>query len=192
MHMHNIIHFDELNSTNVYAHQHLAELNDFDVISCNLQNKGHGQYERSWFSSDKNGGNIYISIVLKPDNISHIDEFTRYIALMASRTLEKYGLKPTFKYPNDILIDGKKIAGFLAESEFIGQKLKGIVMGAGINLNLTQEEIKNIDIAATSIFLETGKNIDKDEFLNRFLDEFENSYKEFLVNGLKNIGEVKC
>ena len=190
--MRNVIHFDELNSTNVYAREHLAELNDFDIISCSLQNKGHGQYERSWFSSDKNGGNIYISIVLKPETISHIDELTRYIALMASRTLEKYGLKPTFKYPNDILINGKKIAGFLAESEFIGQKLKGIVMGAGINLNLTQDEIKNIDIPATSIFLETGKNVEKSEFLNRFLDEFENSYKEFLVNGLKNIGEVKC
>ncbi len=188
--MYRIINFDELDSTNVYSHQHLEELNNFDVVSCDLQPVGHGQFQRVWFSSNKNGGNIYISIILKPDNLNHLDELTRYVALIAAQTLEEYGLKPSFKYPNDILIEGKKIAGFLCESEFLGEKLKGVIAGCGINLNLTEEEVKNIDIPATSIYLETGKTIEKQEFLNKFLSKFENNYKDFLINGIK--GEVLC
>ena len=188
--MRSIKHFDELDSTNVYSHQHLEELNDFDIISCDMQSLGHGQFERKWFSSNKNGGNIYISIILKPDNISHLNELTRYVALRAKKTLERYNLKPNFKHPNDILINGKKIAGFLAESEFLGNKLKGVIVGAGINLNLDSEEVKNIDIPATSIYLETGNNIDKNEFLKNLIDDFEETYEDFLINGIK--GEILC
>lgn len=188
--MRSIIYFDELNSTSVYAHQHLEELQDFQVISCDLQTQGHGQFERVWYSSDKNGGNIYISIVLKPKDITYLNELTRFVALIGAKTLEEYGLKPSFKYPNDILIDGKKIAGFLAESEFLGQICKGVIVGCGINLNLEEDELKNIDIPATSIYNETGKNVDKNEFLDKFLFNFEKAYDDFLINGIK--GEVLC
>ena len=188
--MRSIRHFDELNSTSVYAHQYLEELDNFSVISCDMQSQGHGQFERVWYSSNKNGGNIYISIVLKPDNITHLNELTRYVALIGAKTLEEYGLKPTFKFPNDILINGKKIAGFLAESEFIGTKCKGVIVGCGINLNLDEEELKNIDIPATSIFNETNKQVDKQEFLDKFLSNFEKEYNDFLINGIK--GEVLC
>jgi len=188
--MRNVIHFDELNSTSIYAHKHLEELNDFDVISCDLQTQGHGQFERVWYSNNQNGGNCYISIILKPLNISHLDELTRYVALRAAETLKKYGLNPKFKHPNDILINGKKIAGFLAESEFLGEKCKGVIVGCGINLNLNEKDIQNIDIPATSIFLETGKNVNKKEFINQFLDDFQNVYDEFLEYGIK--GEILC
>jgi len=185
-----IKHFDELNSTSIYAHQHLEELNDFDIISCDLQTQGHGQFERVWYSSNQNGGNVYVSIILKPDNLAHLNELTRYVALIGAETIKEYGIKPHFKYPNDILINGKKIAGFLAESEFIGNKLKGVIVGCGINLNLNESDIKNIDIPATSIYLETGKNVDKNEFLDKFLSNFKNKYNDFLINGIK--GEILC
>jgi len=183
--MRRVIKFDELNSTSVYAHQHLEELNNMDVISCDLQTQGHGQFERVWYSSNKNGGNVYLSIILKPDNIEHLNELTRFIALIGAQTLEEYGLKPQFKFPNDILINGKKIAGFLAESEFIGTKCKGVIVGCGINLNLDNEDVKNIDQEATSIYLETSKRVNKEEFLNKFLNKFENEYDNFLINGIK-------
>ena len=188
--MFSIKQFCELNSTSVYAHKHLEELSDFDVISCDLQTQGHGQFERVWYSSDKNGGNIYVSIILKPKNLTYLNELTRYVALIGAKTLEEYHLNPTFKYPNDILINGKKIAGFLAESEFIGSTFKGVIVGCGINLNLEEEDVKNIDIPATSVYLETGKNVDKDEFLNKFLENFEKEYNKFLIEGIK--GEILC
>jgi len=188
--MRRIIHFDELNSTSVYSHQHLEELDNFDVISCDFQSGGHGQFERKWISSNENGGNIYISIILKPENITHLNELTRYTALIGAKTIKNYGLLPTFKFPNDILINGKKIAGILAESEFVGQNCKGVIVGCGINLNLDETYLSQIDQPATSIYVETGKNVDKNEFLELFLSNFEKEYNDFLINGIK--GEILC
>lgn len=179
-----IIKLDTVDSTSVWARKHLAELNDFDVVSADIQTTGHGQFERKWFSSSDNGGNIYISIVLKPVNIEHLNELTRYTSQIVSEALAEYGLKPDFKFPNDVLISGKKISGILAESVFVGSEFKGVVVGVGINLNLNEEELSNIDIKATSIFNETNKNVDKEEFLNRFMNIFENSYDNFVQNGL--------
>ena len=84
----------------------------------------------------------------------------------------------------------KKIAGFLAESEFLGTKLKGVIVGCGINLNLDENELKNINIPATSIYNETQKNVNKQEFLEAFLNNFKQDYDDFLNNGLK--GEKLC
>ena len=70
------------------------------------------------------------------------------------------------------------------------KKLKGIIIGCGINLNLDKDEVKNIDIPATSIFLETGKRVDKKEFINKLLDNFINNYNEFSEFGIK--GEILC
>jgi|GluameStandDraft_1065615.scaffolds.fasta_scaffold02784_16 BirA family biotin operon repressor/biotin-[acetyl-CoA-carboxylase] ligase len=179
-----IINFKEIESTSVWARKNLSDLNDFQVVSADVQSMGHGQFERSWYSSDKNGGNIYISIVLKPENIEHLNELTRFTSYIGAKTIEKYGIKAQFKFPNDILINGKKIAGILAESVFIGNEFKGVIVGIGINLNLNKEEVKNIDIPATSIFIETGNNIDKSEFLEKLLHNFKKEYDEFLKNGM--------
>ena len=179
-----ILHFKELESTSVWARKNLKDLEDFKVISADIQTMGHGQFERKWFSSDKNGGNIYISIVLKPENIEHLNELTRFTSYIGAKTIEEYGIKAQFKFPNDILINGKKIAGILAESVFIGNEFKGVITGIGINLNLTADEAKNIDIPATSIFIETGKNVSKDEFLEKLLNNFKKEYDNFLKNGM--------
>ncbi len=179
-----ILYFKELESTSVWARKNLKDLEDFKVISADIQTAGHGQFERKWFSSDKNGGNMYISIVLKPENIEHLNELTRFTSYIGAKTIEEYGIKAQFKFPNDILINGKKIAGILAESVFIGNEFKGVITGVGINLNLDEKEIKNIDIPATSVYLETGKNIEKSEFLEKFLYNFKKEYENFLENGM--------
>ncbi len=181
-----ILHFQELESTSVWARKNLKDLENFKVISADIQSMGHGQFERKWYSTDKNGGNIYISIVLKPENIKYLNELTRFTSYIGAKTIEEYGIKAQFKFPNDILINGKKIAGILAESVFIGNEFKGVIVGIGINLNLNSEDIQNIDIPATSIFLETGKNIKKCEFLEKLLNNFEKEYDGFLNNGMND------
>lgn len=188
--MRNFIHLDEIDSTSVWARARLAELQDFTLVYADLQTAGHGQFERKWFSSKENGGNAYVSLVLKPKNIEHLNELTRYASFKVAQTLEEYGLSPKFKYPNDVLIEGKKIAGILAESVFMGNDFKGVIVGMGVNLNLTKEEAKLIDIPATSIFIETGKNVIRDEFLEKLADNFEKDWEDFLTNG--NKGEMIC
>lgn len=179
-----IINFQELESTSVWARKNLKDLDDFKVISADIQSMGHGQFDRKWYSTGKNGGNIYISIVLKPENIEHLNELTRFTSYIGAKTIEEYGIKAQFKFPNDILINGKKIAGILAESVFIGNEFKGVIVGIGINLNLNEEDIQNIDIPATSIFLETGNNVEKSEFLEKLLNNFKKEYDSFLENGM--------
>lgn len=186
----NIIKIDTIDSTSVWARRNLARLNDFDVVSADIQSMGHGQFERKWYSSRENGGNIYISVVLKPDNITHLNELTRYTSVIVSDVLAEYGLKPDFKFPNDVLINGKKISGILAESVFQGEEFKGVVVGIGINLNLNKNELSSIDIPATSIFNETGRSVNKDEFLNRFMTHFDKMYDDFLKNGIKELSYV--
>ena len=78
----------------------------------------------------------------------------------------------------------------LSESVFLGNEFKGVVVGIGTNLNLDENEVKNIDIPATSVYIETGENVDKNEFLNKLLDNFKNDWEDFLVNG--NKGEMIC
>ena len=176
---------EEIDSTSAYARRNLVDLPNFKVISANVQTDGHGQFGRKWLSSAENGGNCYISIVLKPENIEHLNELTRFTSLMTAKTLAEYDLKAELKYPNDVLVNGKKIAGILAESVFMGTTFKGVIVGIGVNLNLGKSEVDTLDIEATSIYLETGKNIDKKVFIGKLLEKFAQNYAEFLEHGIK-------
>ncbi len=181
--MYSVDFFKEIDSTSAYARKNLANLPDLKVIGANLQTNGHGQFEKKWFSSDKNGGNCYISIVLKPKNIEYLNELTQYTSLIVAKTLQEYSLAPKLKYPNDVLINDKKIAGILAESVFLGNTFNGVIVGIGVNLNLDSNELNKINIEATSIYNETKKSVDKDEFIQKLLDIFFKSYENFLKNG---------
>lgn len=179
-----IINFAEIDSTNGYAKANLKDLADMTVLSADLQTAGHGQFERKWLSSNANGGNCYITIVLKPKNKEHVGKITSFASEIIAKTLEQYGLKPSFKYPNDVLISGKKIAGILAEATTHGEELIGIALGMGINLNLQKEELETIDQPATSIFNETGKLVDKIEFIKCLLDNFKKEYTNLIEYGI--------
>ncbi|MBQ3101512.1 biotin--[bacterium] len=179
-----IINFEEIDSTNSYAKANLKNLNDMTVLSTDLQTAGHGQFNRYWHSSNKNGGNCYITIILKPKNKEHVGKITSFASLIIGKTLEKYGLEPKFKYPNDVMISGKKIAGILAEATSHGEELIGIALGMGINLNLEKEELETIDQPATSIFNETGRVVDKIEFIKYLLDNFKREYTNLIEYGI--------
>ncbi len=179
-----IINFKEIYSTNAYAKAHFDDLEDMTVLSADLQTAGHGQFQRSWLSSNKNGGNCYITIVLKPKNKKHVEKITSFTSLIIAKTLEEYGLKPNFKYPNDVMISGRKIAGILAEATTKGEELLGIALGMGINLNLEADELSTIDQPATSVFCETGKIVDKIEFIKCLLDNFEREYTNLIEYGI--------
>lgn len=171
----NIINFEELNSTNAYAKDNLNNLKNFDVITANSQTAGYGQWGRKWINTGVD--NIYMTIILKPKKMS--DCFTnivRYTAICLCHVLEKYGVNPKIKEPNDVLINNKKIAGILAESITKGDYLKGIVIGIGINLNTNQKTLEKINQSATSLNLEINRTIDKNIFTNEFLQDFEKNY----------------
>ena len=86
-------------------------------------------------------------------------------------------------------INGKKISGILAESVIEKNILKGIILGCGVNLNCSKEDMENIDQPATSLNLETGMEVDREIFLKRVLDKFCLRYNKFIEDGFKLIRE---
>lgn len=187
----NIIELDTVDSTNLYAKANLANLADKSVVCADVQTSGHGRFNRAWI--DLGSGNIFMSLVLKPsDAFSYVyPNITQYFSVILCKVLEKYGLHPQIKWPNDVLINGKKIAGILSESVIKGSEFKGLVLGVGINLNASEESLKLIiDKEATALNLELNlETVDRKDFLNKLLDKFFENYDEFLLNGFSMIAD---
>lgn len=203
----NIIHFDELDSTNTYAKLHIEELPDKSVISTNIQAKGRGRFTRSWV--DLGSENIFMSFILKPSDALQpvYSNLTQYLSVVLCKQLESLMICPPpqpapsrgagdsshsqldvkIKWPNDVLLNGKKVCGILAESVIKQGKLKGIVLGIGINLNANQDDLNNIDIPATALNIEIGNPVNKKEFMEKLVENFFAGYEEFLNSGFINI-----
>ena len=184
----NYLYLDEVDSTNLYGKRNLDSLADKTVIVAKHQTSGRGRLNRSWL--DLGDENIFASLILKP-SLEFDEKFanlTQYLSVSLCRTFEKYGLNPQIKWPNDVLINGKKIAGILSETVMQGQNFKGLVLGFGVNISAGIEEVKQVtDKVVTSLFVETGKKVDCNEFLNILLNDFFEGYNEFLERGFEFI-----
>lgn len=184
----NTIYLEEVDSTNLYAKLNLENLADKTIIHADKQSAGRGRLQRSWV--DLGEGNLFLSFVLKPSNEFQeiYSNLTQYLSVVLCEILEEYGLKPQIKWPNDVLINGKKIAGILSETVMQGNNFKGLVLGIGVNLNASKEALTEIsDKEATALNLEAGKYIDKNDFFEKLTDKFFNNYERFLNEGFEFI-----
>jgi len=186
--------YEELSSTNDFALENLSDFDDRTIIYADVQTNGHGRFDREWVSD--NSENLYASIVLKPeiesDENSVLSNLTQYLCVKLAETLEKYGMRSSIKWPNDVLVNGKKIAGILAQANVSGSKFSGVVLGIGVNINMTQEELNLINQPATSLKVELQKTIDKKEFSRNLFEAFFEEYDEFLSKGFALIKKRYC
>lgn len=183
-----IVTLEEVHSTNSYALEYLPLFDDSTVIFTSHQTSGRGRYNRHWVCD--NSPNLYMSIVLKPENVTSypFPNLTQYLSVVVCRVLEnKFGLKPNIKWPNDILVDGYKISGILAESSMENNTIKGIVLGLGLNINMPTETLEKIDQKAISISVLKQQQYDVEDILHSICDEFFNRYDEFVYNGFEYI-----
>lgn len=173
----NIEYFKSIDSTNTFAKNIAPKSDEGMVIISDEQISGKGRVGREWISKENEG--IYFSIILKPDiDIMNASFLTQVAGAAMVSSLEKMGVESTIKWPNDIIVNGKKISGILTEMSAEIDQISYIVVGIGVNLyNQSFEE--EIESKATSLKKE-GYDIDKKEFLQRFFLEFEDLYKEFL------------
>lgn len=184
-----LFYLEQVDSTNKYAKNNIDKFTDMTVVYTSIQTSGRGRLQRTWnFMGEEN---IYASIILKPtEEYKEIySNLTQYLCLILAETFEEYNIIPKIKWPNDILVNNKKISGILAESVIVGSKLKGLVLGFGVNLNCNQEKLDLINQPATSLDIETGMKIDRDIFLNKILDKFCLRYNEFIDEGFLLIKE---
>jgi BirA family transcriptional regulator, biotin operon repressor / biotin---[acetyl-CoA-carboxylase] ligase len=135
----NHLHFEELDSTNVYAADLLAKTNPIDgtVISADFQTAGKGQYDRKWLSNK--GENIIMSIILLPDFLKASQQIylNIVITLGINDYLKDINSEFSIKWPNDIYHQDCKIAGILIQNQLQGESIKSSIIGIGLNLNQT-------------------------------------------------------
>ncbi|MBP3820918.1 biotin--[acetyl-CoA-carboxylase] ligase [bacterium] len=184
-----VIKLETVDSTNIYAKSHIENLCDRTIVHALRQSKGRGRFNRVWVDLGEN--NLFFSIILKPSKefSSVCPNITQYASLSLCHVLEKYGVSPKIKWPNDVMIDGeRKISGVLSETVMQGRELQGLVVGIGVNLNANKSDVENIpDRIVTALNLEIGKPVNMEVFLNEFLDEFFKNYDEFLKSGFQFI-----
>ena len=164
-----IIHLPSVDSTNKYAAAILHNKNATEgtVILADVQTRGKGQGDNTWLS-DK-GLNLLCSIILKPDFLPAFKQFylSMCIATGINDCLTDLGFRSQVKWPNDILINGKKVAGILIENTILSQNLHTSIAGIGLNVNQVSfpPEIPN----PASLAGETGKSYDVGQLLERLL-----------------------
>ena len=181
--MFKIIEFENLSSTNKFSLEKIDYYPSDTVIRAQIQSAGRGRFDRKWISDKKD--NCYISFILKP-NIKYRENFanlTQYLSIVLCELICQFGVFPEIKWPNDVLINGKKIAGILSEVSFSGEHFNGIVLGVGVNLNLQASEIAKLSIPATSLNIEISKHIDSDIFVEQLVEKFFENYDVLLKEG---------
>ncbi|MDR0734184.1 MAG: biotin--[acetyl-CoA-carboxylase] ligase [Elusimicrobiota bacterium] len=173
-----IIEFDALASTNTYAKENIDKLGHFDIVLAAVQTAGRGRRGRTWLSRE---GGLYFSVVLKPHKAQ--PAFTHAMALSVCDTLKAYGAPVYIKWPNDVLARGKKLCGILSEAVFENNFLKGIIIGAGINV--AQNEVKTDKPAVT--LKKLGIAADGKKLLNDILLLFGQNYNRLSEGGFSAI-----
>jgi BirA family biotin operon repressor/biotin-[acetyl-CoA-carboxylase] ligase len=146
------------------------------IVVCREQTAGRGQRDNRWVSAP--GENLTMSLIIRPAGIASDKLFllSKAFSLAVVRSLNRYGVNASIKWPNDIYVDTRKIAGILIEHSFWGNDLAFSVIGLGLNVN--QRSFPPMDIAPTSIALETGRDyISIDETISSTLDCFSSLYK---------------
>jgi BirA family biotin operon repressor/biotin-[acetyl-CoA-carboxylase] ligase len=168
-----IIYFEEIESTNEYAKKH--DIPDNTLIVSDRQTKGKGRFSRIWESAP--GRDLTFSLIKKInigiDEIHLINFYTSYIIFDSVRkTYPAHTVKNLFlKWPNDILLNGKKISGILTDVKDLRSESKHFIIGSGINVNSGEFNV-NVKNKATSLLNETGIESDCTDLLNNIITDF--------------------
>jgi len=143
------------------------------VIIAEEQTAGKGRMKRVWLSPR---GSIALSIVLYP-GIVYLPSLIMLASLTVVRSIEAItGLRLQIKWPNDVLINGKKVCGILIESEVRGNIVDYSIIGIGVNVNLRLSDFPDILPTATSLSDELGGNVSRLDVIRRLLVEIERLY----------------
>lgn len=171
-------YFSELESTNVVARR-LAEggAPDGAIVIAEHQIHGRGRLGRSWISPPYL--NLYLSIVLRPQlPPANAPQITLMAAVALAETVAAFVTAPVLiKWPNDILLSGKKIAGILTEASSTAERIDFVILGIGINLNFPKELMPEaIRPSATSLLIATQNKIRRERFLRRLIQDLDRCY----------------
>ena len=171
-------YFQEIDSTNRYARR-LAEAGapEGEVVIAEYQSGGRGRLGRNWFSPPY--CNLYFSLLLRPALAPvHAPQITLTAAVALADTVAAFVAEPpAIKWPNDILLQGKKLAGILTESSCDAKHIEFVILGIGVNLNFPCERMpESIRDRATSLMEVGGQGVSRENFLRRLIQDLDRCY----------------
>jgi len=182
-------YFREIDSTNNRAKALAAEgVPEGTVVVADMQTAGRGRRGRQWFSPSNQG--IYVSVVLRPSlPLREISRISLVAAVAVAETLrEEFGLDALIKWPNDILIDHKKIAGILSEAVIDTVGLEYMVVGIGLNINQDLSQFPaDLRMPATSLRVENSQAVARVRILQSLLLSLEQQYLRLLAGDFESI-----
>ena len=179
-----IYYIPEIDSTNSYAKRLAQEgAPEGTVVLTDYQKEGRGRLDRTWESSK--GANVLMSLILRPKvEIERAIRITLASVEIVVSSLEKFlkksqskNIEFSVKWPNDIMVNGKKIAGILAESSLREKEIVFVVVGIGVNINQNLLELsEDVRKNSTSLLAETGKEFKREKIILEIITSFEKNY----------------
>jgi len=169
-----VLYYPSLTSTMEVAKQEARQgTAEGTVIIAGEQTAGRGRLKRAWLTPT---GNIAISIILYP-SLSYLPSLIMLASLAVVHSIEAVtGLKSQVKWPNDVLLNGKKVCGILIESDVQGNRVNYTIIGIGIDVNLRLADFPEIQPIATSLSDELGREISRLRVVRHLLSEVERLY----------------
>lgn len=154
------------------------------LVVADEQTGGRGRLGRAWQSPKGTG--IWMSLILRPDlPLQKAPQLTLLAAVSVTKAIYKVtGLHAEIKWPNDILLKGKKTVGILTELQAEADRIHAVIIGIGLNVNVTHEDFnEDVKKIATSLKIESEKETKRAELIAAILEEMETLYEEYLSNG---------
>lgn len=169
-----VIYYPSLTSTMDVAKREARQgASEGTVVITDNQTRGRGRLKRVWLSPRDN---IALSVILRPD-LSHLPSLIMLASLAVVGTIKTVtGLKSQIKWPNDVLINDKKVSGILIESDLQGSAVNYSIIGIGLNVNLKPADFPEIQSIATSLAHELGKDVSRLSVIRCLLAEIERLY----------------
>ncbi len=186
-----IVYFEETDSTNIRAFEMaVSGAPQGTIVVADSQTMGKGRLSRKWFTDPGKG--LALSMILRPGvQPLFAPRLTLLTAVALSKVLDRLGIGDyEIKWPNDILLKGKKVSGILSEMKADIDSIEFVIIGLGINLNTNSADLpEEIRYIACSLKEELGREISRAQFLAHFLESFEFLYLQFLSGDFSGILE---
>lgn len=185
-----IVFYKEVDSTNTQAKIHASEYPEGTIFLAEAQSGGRGRLGRIW--SSKPGKGIWCSVLLKPDVRPTVaGQFPLLTAVAIVEALHGIGVNARIKWPNDLLINGKKVCGILTEMVAELDRINLLVIGFGLNVkHHTDDFPAEVQSIATSLEMVLGREIDRSQLLAQILFQLERRYHQFVEHGFEPIREL--
>jgi len=185
----NIYYEETVDSTQKIAHRlSMENAPEGTLVIADEQLQGKGRLGRSWHSPKYTG--VWMSLILRPDiPVGKTPQLTLLAAVAVVQGIQELtGLQPQIKWPNDILLNGKKVTGILTELQAEADKVHSVIVGIGINANQRKEDFPpEIHSKATSLFIELGEKVNRAALIRAVLSRMEKLYKIYLSKGFEPV-----